>query len=105
MPATAGRSAADGHRQRGSGPTQEVGPYLNREYIVPDQPTHQVMVREVEYLTVTAGRVSGKAVTILTIRPDEGSFAHVNLAMGRDQAWRLVEELADLFEFSKYLQE
>lgn len=71
-----------------------------------DEPLkHVVMVREIELLAVTAGRVQGKPVVIMAVRPDEDSFAHVNVAMSRDQAWRLVEELADLFEFSQYLQE
>ncbi|HET6574112.1 MAG TPA: hypothetical protein VFG68_10950 [Fimbriiglobus sp.] len=62
-------------------------------------PKHVVMVREAELLGVTAGRVEGRPVAILSVRLDPaGSYAPTNIAVPKEQAYRLAADLVTLFE-------
>lgn len=71
-----------------------------------DPEKHVVLVREVELLGVTAGRVDGRPVAIVSLRLDPSrSFAACNIAVAKEQAVRLVEDLIVLFETADTFKE
>ena len=52
---------------------------------------HEVEVHEVELLSVSTGKIDGRPVAIITIRPDLPSFRPHNVAIVRSSAERLLE--------------
>jgi hypothetical protein len=63
------------------------------------------MAHDAEYLAVSAGKMEGKPTVILTFRPNrEQSWSSSNLALSRDQAFRLMGDLKFLFDNSTTLK-
>lgn len=60
---------------------------------------NDITVHEVEYLSVSTGKILERPVAILTLRP-EGSFRPHNLAIARSQAERLFEDLKTILSRS-----
>lgn len=71
-----------------------------------EEKKHWTVAREVELLAVTAARIAGRPVLLLTVRPDPtGGFGAVNLALAKAQSDRLLGDLIRLYETSDYLKE
>ncbi len=65
-----------------------------------------IMAFDSELLSTSPGLMQGRAVVLLTFRPDpEHTFASHNYAISRAQAIRLRDDLNYLFETSDLLKE
>ena len=63
----------------------------------------ELKVQEVQFLSISNAKIGDEPVTIITIRPDEGSFRPHNLAITRSQAERLFEDLKQLLAVTPIL--
>jgi len=62
---------------------------------------HEIMVHQIDYLSVSKGKIDGEPVVIITIRPDlPSTYRPHNLAIIRSQGERLLEDLKNVLSRS-----
>jgi len=61
---------------------------------------NDISVHEVEYLSVSTGKIDDEPVVIITVRPELPSFRPHNLSIARSQAERLFEDLKTILSRS-----